>query len=827
MSVKLTDRIPEPVIISVPYELLDDQMISQAIANRMTGKNATKSQRLSGKRNHSAPIENELSKYIAREAHLIDGYPTVYIIHAHRGTHDQRIVYVGETNNIEHRTWQHLNADPRTREDWKDFSDQIRDWNQKTQGLSEFEVNAKGLHHPVNQYIIGDRLFNKSLTLDIENELMGRLLAVPSVTRLNNRRKNPQSDYYTHEDLDRLFTKIWLGLNKQDHNLFPSEEVIRQSALFKASPFHALTAEQKQAEEQILDAIHAVESRQTQPGISTLILVSGIAGTGKTVLLSDLFYRLSTEGVSPNIPEEDSDAADDDSESESLPAASKSKVKKGSPHHPRVFFVVNHNEQTYVYNEIATKLGIQSQNGEYVRKPASLIYHMKEKDPHSNADLPWKKPPKKQDASKPADILPSADVILVDEAHLLLTEGSQGYPGYYRRNMLYDLLARARVVVAVFDPNQLLEAAQHIPDDEYHALFPAQEEKNAPLERQQRGSSKPVRLPHFDDHLVHLMHLHLTTQMRIAADRKTLAWLDNFIGTVRTRTLPNGFITTAAEGRIGEIPVDTYGSDTSNANSDENGKLPSDSPATLENAKPYDIRVYESPVDLFRAIKRKAQEKADGLDGHGITRVIATYDWPYKDNSKNPADQSGFWTVSMHRMDGRWVKGLPDGYPGYGVDGSEIRNRDDVFCQPWNYQIKKRDEKVSWAERPETIDEVGSTYTIQGFDLNYAGVILGLSIGYEGTYPNGRVVFRPDESSDRNAVSKRDGRNDYAQENLRNQLNVLLKRGVHGLYLFALDPALEEALRQAALPHNKWVPSGHEAASDSAKAEGPESRAGK
>lgn len=36
-----------------------------------------------------------------------------------------------------------------------------------------------------------------------------------------------------------------------------------------------------------------------------------------------------------------------------------------------------------------------------------------------------------------------------------------------------------------------------------------------------------------------------------------------------------------------------------------------------------------------------------------------------------------------------------------------------------------------WAQRPETLHEVGSIYTIQGFDLNYAGVILGPSLGYD------------------------------------------------------------------------------------------------
>ena len=48
------------------------------------------------------------------------------------------------------------------------------------------------------------------------------------------------------------------------------------------------------------------------------------------------------------------------------------------------------------------------------------------------------------------------------------------------------------------------------------------------------------------------------------------------------------------------------------------------------------------------------------------------------------------------------------------------------------------------------------------------------------------------------AVSKRNGSISYAQSNLRNELNVLLKRGVHGLYLFAVDPELQAALKEAA-----------------------------
>lgn len=82
--------------------------------------------------------------------------------------------------------------------------------------------------------------------------------------------------------------------------------------------------------------------------------------------------------------------------------------------------------------------------------------------------------------------------------------------------------------------------------------------------------------------------------------------------------------------------------------------------------------------------------------------MIATYDWEY--SSKPPAARLlKYWEV----MIGKWHK-------------------------PWNRELdrelgkkeKQANKALSWAEQPQTIDEIGSTFTIQGFDLNYAGVIL-------------------------------------------------------------------------------------------------------
>ena len=116
---------------------------------------------------------------------------------------------------------------------------------------------------------------------------------------------------------------------------------------------------------------------------------------------------------------------------------------------------------------------------------------------------------------------------------------------------------------------------------------------------------------------------------------------------------------------------------------------------------------------------------------------------------------------------------------------------------PWNLQTKSNDKNLSWAERPETINEVGSTYTIQGFDLNYSGVIIGPSVKYR----DGKIVYDPNASANKNAVSNRtlsDGSKvKVYNQLLPNELNVLLTRGVNGLYIYAVDDELRKVLLAA------------------------------
>ncbi|MEB5569136.1 DUF2075 domain-containing protein [Mammaliicoccus sciuri] len=561
-------------------------------------------------------LEN-LNNSVQKWQTSIDGkyllrYPTVYIINDKKRENNFE-VYVGETADIRNRTRQHLNVDTKLKPFWEDFS---------TSSNS-------------SMYVIGHEMFNKSLTLDIENRLMQYLLSVDNISRVHNSRTNQQNEYYTSEKLDEIFSDIWGTLNKKNKVLFPIESIIKDSAIFKASPFHKLTQEQINAKEEILNKIKESIILDEE---GQLLIVEGEAGSGKTVLMSTLLYELKKYNLN----------LDKDLD---------------------IHLLVNHNEHVTIYNQIATKLGITNKKKNIINKPTSFI----------NSHSPDEK----------------VDVVIVDEAHLLLTQGKQSYRG---KNHLQDLLERAKVVVIVFDIKQILTTEQIWDVEKLNDYFECAKNKNN--------------------------HVTLKNQMRINSDEKTVKWIRNLID----------------NKKINDIPRDKKG---------------------------YDIKIFDSPEELESCIREKAQNTDSG-----ISRMLATFDWQY--NNKPPENED-FWRVKV----GNW-------------------------SMPWNYQIKvsRKQKNLPWVEQDQTIDEIGSTYTIQGLDLNYAGVIIGPSVKYR----NGEIVFDEKSSANKKATRRRtleDGsKQHFSQMLLKNELNVLLTRGVNGLYIYAVDEQLREALKKASKGDN-------------------------
>lgn len=484
--------------------------------------------------------------------------------------------------------------------------------------------------------IVGHKYFNKSFTLDMENRLIEYMMASEhSVETLHNGRGNPQNEYYPVEEFEEVFHSVWRGLRKIKPDLFLSESSIQHSALYKASPLKKLTEEQIDAKEKIIAKIYdAIESGQD----GQLVFVQGEAGTGKTVLNSSIFYEILTSGIDLFGREID------------------------------CHILVNHDQQITVYEQIAKRLGLGNNR---VHKPTQFI--------------------NKYSAER------KVDVAFVDEAHLLLTRGNQGYSGH---NQLEDIIMRSRVTVVMFDEYQVLNNEEYWEPDLLEGFKSIAHRQNS--------------------------YIGLSQQLRMQCSPSTRKWLDDFV----------------MINRLFEFPKDDS----------------------------YDVKSFDSPQALYEAIREKASKEETRL-----SRLVATYDWEY--NGVHGPKNKAFWGVEINDWN-----------------------------MPWNYETKseltpkelKQIKDLAWAEQPHTINEVGSTYTIQGFDLSYVGVILGPSVKYK----DGDIIFDPSESYNTRATSRRtlsDGsKQSFGKIFIRNEVKVLLSRGVNGLYIYACDDNLREALKTIA-----------------------------
>ena len=168
----------------------------------------------------------------------------------------------------------------------------------------------------------------------------------------------------------------------------------------------------------------------------------------------------------------------------------------------------------------------------------------------------------------------------------------------------------------------------------------------------------------------------------------------------------------------------------------------------IPNREEFDFQIFDSAAKMYRKIGERNEE-------FGLARMVSTFDYVHK------------------------------------KDGGTYYIEEDQLKLPWN----TTEGDTTWAERKDTIGEVGSIYTIQGFDLNYVGVILGPSVSYDEDKDELKIITK--NYKDTEAFRGKDEFDDpeYIKEKIiLNSINVLLKRGIKGLYIFASDSKLRARL---------------------------------
>ena len=607
-------------------------------------------------------LKNDVKRQAGKDHDILLERPVIYI-HVWQSAED------AADNKWSIYIGESINLMERTREHYRKAAEPLT-W----QHRMVTEKDEKGNPVVPVMYVFGHKHFSMSMTRDIENRLISYCLANPHANPQNGR-GNPQRDYYGMEDTDDIFHMIWSRLRRENGELFPAESRITKSAIYKASPNHRLTPEQEEAKEKIKDRVaDAVIHDKT----GQLIFVEGEAGTGKTVLTSSTFYELL-----------DSDAV------------------RGR--NLKCHLLVNHDEQLSVYKNMAARLGYKD---DVVLNPTTFL------NSHSVED--------KATGRKMPDPQKKADVVFVDEAHLLWTQPKQSYSKKYSGRQLDDIMDRARVTVIMFDENQILRKEQF--DD-----LKFMEKKRQMAKEQGPDPANP------DPAQVRNNYILLKNQMRMNCGAGTMRWIDSL-----TQKL-----------KVDRLKLD-------GKNRDEKG---------------YEVVIFDDPASLHAAVKEKAKKA-----GSELSRLTATYDWKYKNREWAPPKQK-YWRVKI----GDWQ--LPWNEQHYWLDIRFGLNRREI----------RKKEALNWAEQEYSIDEVGSTFTIQGFDLAYAGVILGPSVRYDPD--TDRIWFDEEKRAWDHMKGNRkllDGTIVNVTDTIsRHEMRVLLTRGTGGLYLYACDKELRKALKNA------------------------------
>jgi uncharacterized protein len=185
-----------------------------------------------------------------------------------------------------------------------------------------------------------------------------------------------------------------------------------------------------------------------------------------------------------------------------------------------------------------------------------------------------------------------------------------------------------------------------------------------------------------------------------------------------------------------------------------------DAPEAARVFNGYDLRFYSDASRMRQDILALNEQ-------HGLARLLAGFAWPWA--SKKDKDAID---IELNGMTLQWNQTVTD-----------------------------------WVNSPTSHLEVGSIHTIQGYDLNYAGVILGNDIAYDAETK--RVVFVRENYHDVKGRENNAARGIvYSDEDVRhwvlNIYRVLLTRGIKGTFIYVCDPALREYLGDLFEPHQRF-----------------------
>ena len=344
------------------------------------------------------------------------------------------------------------------------------------------------------------------------------------------------------------------------------------------------------------------------------------------------------------------------------------------------------------------------------------------------------------------------DIVIIDETHLLRGKGENGAAG----KQLENIIRKANTTVMFYDPEQHVRFGTLLERDDKDDL-------DVYFERilSQEGIQVKVKLAQ-----------PLTVQFRMDCSDETIQWLKSLTQEGEIKAFP-------FESRITNYQYSSPERYNRITEHDENDNVI------------YEIIIVDSIDMLDRIILEKKETsnpsclvstfnnsylkkkvpKDENNPKSDKESVVSTF-LPTSDNKHHGwhiTGQNGLWTMDkLEKSTTHWIK-------------SKVRGEgDNSIIENSNIQYY----------------EVGSVHDIQGFDLNYAGVIIGESWKSEV----GEIMIDLTQQAGVNYAASSSNQLTSKKSAVSNELGVLLSRGKKGIVIYAVDKKLREALFNATKP---------------------------
>lgn len=161
----------------------------------------------------------------------------------------------------------------------------------------------------------------------------------------------------------------------------------------------------------------------------------------------------------------------------------------------------------------------------------------------------------------------------------------------------------------------------------------------------------------------------------------------------------------------------------------------------------YDFRLYKDVDRMIEAVRKKDAEL-------GLCRNAAGYAW-------------------------RWIS---------------KRNKKAYDIEIQGHQYRWNSTYNNWIASKNAVNEIGCIHTLQGYDLNYVGLIIGEDIKYDKE--TGKIYADKDHYFDQQGKSGVANDPEALKEYLLNIYLTLMTRGIKGTYLYVCDDDLREYFKR-------------------------------